>query len=148
MLHPEYVTGFCDGEASFSITLSPRKDTWEVRPSFSVSQNKNSRGILYQLREFFNCGYVRPSKRDNTYKYEVRKVGDLAQKIIPHFDKYPLRTEKQRNFKGLKKVVHLMEKGEHLNPAGLKKILGLMEEINPQSKKVYNRKTIQKLVKV
>ena len=148
MLNPQYVTGFCDGEASFSVTLSPRGDFWEVRPSFSVSQNKLSRGILYQLKEFFECGYVRPSRGDNTYKYEVCSLKDLATKVIPHFEKYPLKTQKQRNFKGLKKIVHLMERKEHLHQRGVIEILEIMEKINLASKKIYNRQEIQKLVKV
>ena len=148
MLHPEYITGFCDGEASFSVTLSPRGKLWEVRPSFSVSQNKASKGVLFQIEEFFGCGYIRPSRKDNTYKYEVRSLKDLTSKIIPHFEKYPLKTENRKNFEGLKGIVEMMRKEEHLKPSGLKEILRLMEKINPNSKKVYDRRKLQELMNV
>ncbi|OPX30025.1 MAG: hypothetical protein B1H08_02550 [Candidatus Omnitrophica bacterium 4484_171] len=148
MLHPEYITGFCDGEASFSVTLSPRKKLWEVRPSFSVSQNKTSKGVLFQVKDFFGCGYIRPSLKDNTYKYEVRSLKDLTLKIVPHFEKYPLKTEKRKNFEGLRDIVNIMHRSEHLNPKGLKEIFRLMEKINPGSKKIYDRKRLRELMNV
>jgi len=151
MLNPYYVTGFVDGEGSFSVTVSVRpKLHWgiEIRPSFSISQNRKSRSILFQIKEFFNCGYIRPSRKDNTYKYEVRSLKDLTTKIIPHFESYPLRTQKRKNFEKFKKIVLLMGENKHLQREGLKRILSLLEEINPASKKVYNRKEIERLMKV
>lgn len=148
MLDPSYVTGFCDGEASFSITVSPRNKSWEIRPSFSVSQNKASRKVLFELKIFFKCGHIRPSKKDNTYKFEIRSLSIIRKKIIPHFEQYPMHTEKQKNFEIFKAVVSLMEKGKHLEKDGLKEIFKLLEKINPNAKKVYNRKAIQRLMNV
>lgn len=148
MLMPEYVTGFCDGEASFSITVSPRKKSWEIRPSFSVSQNKVSRGVLFEMRDFFKCGYIRPSHSDNTFKYEVRSLGEIEEKIIPHFDRYKLHTEKRKNFEIFKQIVSLMKEGRHLTSDGMKEILKLLEKANPTSKKIYDRKELQKLMNV
>ena len=79
MLNPYYVSGFADGEGSFSITVSPNVKFnigWQITPSFSLSQNKNSRAILFKIKNFFGCGSIRPSRKDNTYKYEVRSIKD------------------------------------------------------------------------
>ena len=123
MLEPHYVSGFADGEGSFSITVSPRRSLhsgWEIRPSFSISQNKASRGVLFKIKAFFQCGYIRPSRKDNTFKYEVRDIKELTEKIIPHFQRYTLHTVKQKDFEIFKKVVHLIGEKKHLDPEGIK----------------------------
>jgi hypothetical protein len=148
MLSPEYISGFCDGEASFSVTVSPRGSSWEIRPSFSVSQNEASRAVLYKLRQFFGCGYIRPSKSDNTYKYEVRSLAELRGKIIPHFKKYSLHTEKQKNFEIFVTIIQLMSNGKHLTKDGLHEIVKLLEKLNPKCKKIYDRKKLQELMNV
>ncbi|HIE36254.1 MAG TPA: endonuclease [Candidatus Omnitrophica bacterium] len=147
MLNPYYVSGFADGEGSFSITISPNVKFnigWQITPSFSLSQNKNSRAILFKIKNFFGCGSIRPSRKDNTYKYEVRSIKDLKEKIIPHFEKYSLHTAKRKDFNIFKEVVRLMHNNEHLNKEGLKTIFSLLEEMNPNSKKIYDRKRLMR----
>src|SRR5690349_8682325 len=50
-----YISGFVDGEGCFCVSFQPRKRHrfgWEVRPSFSVSQNaRKSRTSSYDSRE-------------------------------------------------------------------------------------------------
>ena len=151
MLNPYYISGFVDGEGAFSVTVSPRsslKVGWEIRPSFSLSQNKTSRGVLFKMKEFFNCGHMRPSTKDNTFKYEVRSLKELQEKIIPHFDKYPLHTSKCKNFEIFKKIVQLMVEERHLDQEGIKEILKHLEKLNASSKKIYSRKKLQRLMNV
>lgn len=151
MLNPYYVTGFADGEGSFSVTVSPRKTLrtgWEIRPSFSISQNVASRGVLYQLKEFFKCGYVRPSRSDNTMKYEVRSLKELLERIIPHFEQYPLHTAKQKNFMIFKEIVQRMNREEHQVEEGLRGIVELLGRLNISCKKIYDRYKLQKLMNV
>lgn len=151
MLNPYFVSGFVDGEGSFSVTLTPRATQsvgWEVRPSFSVSQNKTSRKILFELKDFFGCGFIRPSRKDNMLKYEIRSLTEIQKKIIPHFEKYPLHTAKQRDFEIFKKVVELMLEEKHLRQEGFREILILLEKLNPRSKKIYSRKKIRELMNV
>ena len=151
MLNPHYVSGFVDGEGAFSVTVSPRSSLnvgWEIRPSFSISQNKASRSVIFKVKEFFNCGHIRPSKKDNTVKYEVRSLEELQRKIIPHFEKYSLHTSKQKNFEIFKKVVQLMSQDKHLETEGIKEIFTHLEKLNESSKKIYNRKKLQGLMNV
>lgn len=143
MLDPNYITGFVDGEGSFSISFTPRnfKDVkWEVRPSFSISQHRRNRGILFKIKEYFGCGTIRPNRKDNTYKYEVRSLEDLEKKIIPHFRKYPLQTDKKKDFEIFTSVIEIMKKGEHLTRDGLQTIITLLKELPPERKRKYNFK--------
>jgi hypothetical protein len=140
MIDPNYITGFVDGEGSFSITISPRdfKDVkWEVRPSFSISQHKRNRRILFKIKNYFGCGTIRPNREDNTYKYEVRSLQDLKNIIIPHFKKYPLQTTKRIDFEIFTKVIQIMEEGRHLTKDGLKEIIELLRKLPPERKRKY-----------
>src|SRR3989338_9140064 len=100
-LDSNYISGFVDGEGSFLVSFSPRpklKTGIEVRPSFSVSQRADRSEVLWLMKDLFSCGHIRYSRKDNTYKYEVRSLEDLIKKIIPHFNNFPLLSSKQREF--------------------------------------------------
>ena len=92
-----YISGFVDGEGCFCVSFQPSKRHrfgWEVRPSFSVSQNADRAQLLYLIQRHWECGHIRPDRSDNTLKYEVRNVHDLVGKVNPHFRKFPLLSTK------------------------------------------------------
>ena len=96
-----YITGFVDGEGCFCVSFNLRGKLSvgvEVRPSFSVSQNKKSLEVIKMIQEYFGCGGIRFDKKDQTYKYEVRSINDLVNKIIPNFERFPLKTHKKEDF--------------------------------------------------
>ena len=93
-LGPWYVTGLTEGEGCFCVSLAVRakmKVGLEARPSYSLSLNERDRDLLTELKEFFECGWIRASRGDRTFKYEVRSVRELADRIVPHFESFPLR---------------------------------------------------------
>jgi len=140
MLDPNYITGFVDGEGSFSVCISPRNFKnvkWEIRPSFSISQHKKSRSILFKIKDYFQCGTIRPNRKDNTYKYEVRSVEELDKKIIPHFKKYPLQTDKKKDFEVFTSIIQIMKEGRHLTKEGLAEIINLLKTLPPERKRKY-----------
>ena len=92
-MDPWFVTGLAEGEGCFcvSFAIRPRLTVGlEARPSFSLSSNERDRDLLGDLQTFFECGWIRESRSDRTVKYEVRTASDLADRIVPHFDAYPL----------------------------------------------------------
>ena len=50
--------------------------------------------------------------------------------IINHFDKFPLKTQKQADFILFKYVVELMMRKEHLTEEGFRKILAIKASMN------------------
>ncbi len=115
-MEPSYITGFTDGEGCFSVSFNRRdkfKTGIEVRPSFSISQNKRNLGILKEIKNYFGVGNIRFSKRDDTYKYEVRSLTDLLRVIIPFFKKFPLRTSKNDDFEAFTDICQKMSKRSH-----------------------------------
>ena len=146
----EYVSGYVDGEGCFSISFSKREKFlvgWEAKPSFSVSQNEDRAQILFLMQKMFKCGFIRRDFSDKTLKYEVRSLDDLIRHIIPHFEKYPLVSEKQNDFEFFKKVCLLMQKQLHKNKNGLRKILNLAFQMNPSGKRKYTKAEMQKTLR-
>jgi LAGLIDADG endonuclease len=86
-LDPWFVTGLAEGEGCFCVSIAIRpkmKVGLEARPSFSLSLNERDRELLGELQAFFECGWIRESRSDRTFKYEVRSAPELADRIVPH----------------------------------------------------------------
>ena len=144
-----YLTGFVDGEGCFSISFSLRKRYKfgiEVRPSFSISQHKRNKEIIFFIQKFYKCGGVRFSKKDQNYKFETRSIKDLMKIIIPHFQRYPLQTSKKEEFEKFCKICRLIYSNQHLNKSGLIEIIQLSEKVNVSGKKRYQRNDLLKIV--
>src|SRR5689334_22171770 len=136
-----YISGYADGEGCFSISISPRATLavgWEVRPSFSVSQNGDRAEVLHALLAYFGCGSIRPDRSDRTLKWETRRLDDLVGRVIPHFMRYPLLSAKQRDFERFALVCRLMADGEHRSREGLQKIVAIVREMNPGGRRRYD----------
>jgi hypothetical protein len=108
---------------------------WEVRPSFSVSQNADRAEVLSAIRAYFECGGFRPDRSDKTLKYEVRNLGSLLSKVIPHFERYPLMSSKRRDFETFATICRLLEGRRHLSRDGLREIATLAVTMNPSGKR-------------
>ena len=146
----EYISGYVDGEGCFSISFSKRDKFlvgWETKPSFSVSQNEDRAQILFLMQNVFKCGFIRRDYSDKTLKYEVRSLDDLMEKIIPHFEKFPLLSDKQKDFNYFRKVCFLMQRNSHKEKAGLKKILEHAFKMNPSGKRKYTKAEMQKALR-
>ena len=144
-----YITGFVDGEGCFAVSFSRRakfKLGIEVRPSFSISQNKRSLNVLGEIRDFFKCGSIRFSKSDQTYKYEVRSVSEIVKKIIPHFEKFPLKTSKRSDFKVFKEICALIVQNKHKNKEFLAKIIELAYQMNWSGKRKFAKSDLLRLL--
>lgn len=127
-----FLAGFVEGEGSFNVSLRRKVDykiNWQVVMSFNVSQKDPT--LLYLLQEELGCGIIKVRKIDNLYSFDSTNPKDIIQKVIPFFQKYPvISVSKQKNFSIFCKIAELMEKGEHRNLVGLRKIVELREEIN------------------
>jgi hypothetical protein len=135
-----YISGFVDGEGCFCVSFIPSKRHrfgWEIRPSFSVSQNGDRAELLYTIQKLWGCGFIRPDRSDKTLKFEVRKVRDLVEVVLPHFRAYPLVSSKQRDVERFDSICQMIHSGRHLEPEGLQRIVQLAMEMNPSGKRKY-----------
>ena len=116
-----YISGYVDGEGCFTVSIAPRAKLvagWEVRPSLSVSQNGDRAEVLHALQRYFGCGTIRPDRSDRTLKWETRRLQHLLERVVPHFELYPLLSGKQQDFEAFAAVCRLMAAGAHRSPLG------------------------------
>lgn len=63
-------------------------------------------------------------------EYSVQSYRDLANVIVPHFDKYPLLSQKKADYLLFKEVINLLNKGVQSDIEGIHKILSFKSSMN------------------
>ena len=132
-----YLAGFTDGEECFYVGVHPTSNValgLQVVPEFHVSQNGERISVLRLLVEALGCGAIKrnapASSRDKTYVFVVKRHSDLYEKVLPFFERFPLRSEKQQEFLKFAQVVEMMHRKEHLNAEGLRRISEIAFSMN------------------
>nr|BAL53026.1 homing endonuclease [uncultured Chloroflexota bacterium]BAL54763.1 homing endonuclease [uncultured Chloroflexota bacterium] len=131
-LEAQWVVGFVDGEGCFYVGINPHpemKSGFQVLPEFTVVQHKQDVQVLYALKRFFGCGVVRQNHGDRM-AYRVSRVEHLWERIIPFFEKHPLKTKKRLDFLKFRKILMMMRRDEHLTPEGIEKIRQIASQMN------------------
>ena len=132
-----WIVGFVDGEGCFSVTIQKATTAtgWQVFPEFVVTQGEKSLQALHDLKEFFECGRIfinrrNDNHREHLYRFCVRSVADLRDKVIPFFRENQLRTAKRKDFEKFVRVLELIEERKHLNSEGIMEIARIAETMN------------------
>ena len=138
-LNPWYIVGFTEGEGTFHIALygdKKMKFGIKIIPEFHINQSYLRIMTLEKIRNYFNCGYLKPNhaKRanDDTYVYVVRNRKDLLTKIIPFFKKYPLLSDKNKTFNYFAEIVNLLN--SDLDKKRVKRIIEVAYRTNENGK--------------
>ncbi|MDP1759867.1 MAG: LAGLIDADG family homing endonuclease, partial [Candidatus Woesebacteria bacterium] len=108
-----WISGFTDGEGCFTVSVIKNPTTRfgkQIFPEFVITQGGKSLKALRGIQKFFNCGSIVLNKRydnhnEDLYRFCVRSVRDLQEEIIPFFMRFPLRTEKRKDFLIFKNVI-------------------------------------------
>jgi hypothetical protein len=143
-LDPWWIVGFVDGEGCFSISIFKNvtsKSGFQVFPEFVVTQGAKSLNVLEELQRFFDCGKIYENRRadnhrENLYRYCVRSLSNIQDKIIPFFERYELQTSKRQDFLTFCEVVKLMKNRLHLTQNGLQDIRKLASTMNRRKQRV------------
>ncbi len=132
-----WIVGFTDGEGCFSVSIFKNRTTksgFQVMPEFVITQGQKSLSSLELVKNFFGCGAIYVNRRhdnhtENIYRYCVRSIKDLQEKIIPFFKENQLRTSKKEDFNLFCRAVEMVLNRQHLTAEGLKILQDLK---NPQ----------------
>ncbi len=143
-LNPWWIVGFVDGEGCFSVSIFRNNTTklgYQVFPEFVVTQGAKSLSVLEDLQAFFECGKIYENRRtdnhrENLYRYCVRSLVDIATKIVPFFEEYPLLTAKNNDFRVFCQVVGLIQKKQHLSQNGIEQIRTLAANMNRRKPRI------------
>ena len=131
-LNAQWIVGFIDGEGCFHVGINKNESMSlgvQVLPEFTVVQHEVDEQVLYALKDYFGCGVVRKN-HGNRLSYRVRGQENLQKQIVPFFEKHKLKTRKRVDFLKFRKVILLIEKGEHLEADGLEKIREIKKSMN------------------
>lgn len=131
-LEAQWVVGFVDGEGCFYVGINAQpemKTGYQVLPEFTVVQHERDVQLLYALKNFFGCGVVRQNHGDRM-AYRVRGVEHLLERVIPFFERHPLKTRKQVDFLKFRKILLRIKRNEHLTLEGIEKIRHIASEMN------------------
>ena len=131
-LNAQWIVGFVDGEGCFHVGINNNESMSlgvQVLPEFTVVQHEVDQQVLYALKAYFGCGVVRKN-HGNRLSYRVRGQKNLQEQIIPFFEKHKLKTRKRVDFLKFRRVILLIEKGEHLEADGLEKIRQIKKSMN------------------
>ena len=73
---------------------------FQVRLEFQITQHIRDEQLIKSLIKYFECGYIYIDKTSNLNRidFRVTKIADIAQNIIPFFQKYPVHGVKFKNF--------------------------------------------------
>lgn len=109
-----------------------KKDSWCIKPIFSIELHIRDLSLLEKIHKFFQVGniIIRNRNKKKSVIYSVQSVKDINNVIIPHFLKYPLLTQKIINFRLFCLIINKINNKEHLNIKGVKKIISIRASLN------------------
>ena len=139
-LDAEWVVGFVDGEGCFHVGINRQpgmKSGWQVLPEFRVVQHRRDKRILENMQSYFGCGSVVVNNGDRM-ELRIRGMKNLAR-VVRFFEKHPLRTKKQNEFRKFAKVIRLMRRGNHLRGSGLSDVARITLSMNRRRNQAASR---------
>jgi len=116
-----WFAGFVDGEGCFYAGSHEQKHKKyhkyykSMTMLFVLQQRADDLPLLERIRDTLKCGGInsgrgRTGNQMPTYRYTVGKQSDLRKIIIPLFDKFPLRSKKDRDYKCWAHIVRAFDK--------------------------------------
>jgi hypothetical protein len=135
-INPYWLSGFVDGEGTFYVGInrnSTMKFNFQVLPEFRVVQHEKDIKLLYALRTYFKAGVVRKN-HDTRQELRIRSLKHINKLIIPHFDRYPLLSQKKFDYLKFKSIIKLINQKKHLSLDGIKQIITISAKMNRKNK--------------
>jgi LAGLIDADG endonuclease len=130
--------GFRRWEGCFSCPIFRNQRTtlgWQVQPSFTVVPAASSRSVLEGLASYFGCGKVYSNTRHDNHRedlsrYQVSRLHDLRDIVVPFFWENALRTSKKDNFEKFARIIEMMDNRVHCTMEGSAEIAGISQTMN------------------
>ena len=85
---------------------------------------------MEMLISTLGCGRIELTLKQSAVYFVVVNFKDIFEKIVPLFNKCPIKGVKALDFSDFKKVVDLMHNKEHLTEEGLSKIKSIKLNMN------------------
>lgn len=142
IMNPGYISGLTQSDGSFfcSIIISSKhRFGLQFRPKFTITADLDSKYVLDDIKLFFNCGNVTINNKNHTAEFEVVKIKELHDIIIPHFLKYPVFCAKLHAFILFKEIVIALFNKEKRTREGRIELLKLALSMNTTTNRTEDR---------
>jgi len=128
-----WLAGLASGDGCFYISIrnsSTCKLGKAVVLKFQIVQHSRDIELMEILISTLGCGRMELVSKHSAVYFVVVKFQDIFEKIIPLFDKYPIKGTKALDYSDFKKVVNLMNSKAHLTEQGLSEIQSIKLNMN------------------
>lgn len=137
-LNPWYVTGFVDGEGSFTYSRSGRN----IVLYFAIKLAAQDRGVLDAIRAYFGgIGKMysvkarlpkgRGAATKAAWYFRVSQIRELEH-IVAHFDRYPLRGIKIESYRVWRKMLRLKQQFRKVDRESLELLSQKLTSLSPR----------------
>ena len=125
-----FISGFTDAEGSFMIkfTKPSLNRGWKIGLEFSIRLHVKDISVLSKIKNCFSVGTL--TSNDKMAVYSVRSLKDIMNVILPHFDQFPLITQKRADYLLFKDAALFMNDKKHLSLEGLQHIVNIRASMN------------------
>ena len=132
-LNPDIWSGLIDGEGSFSIIVTKdkiRKLGWRIELKFQMALHIKDINLLYLLQEYLHgTASINLSKVRDIANYSINSLKGW-ELLITHLDRYPLSSQKYKDYLLIKKAFYLIKEKVHLTHDGLNQIINIKAPMN------------------
>lgn len=124
-----WLSGFTDGEGCFRLKADPRTvgNHLQLCAEFCIGLRADDVETLHLIRSYLSCGRIYVDQRYYTAQqtapkstYRVSRTRELIERVIPHFDNFPLVAKKKRDFaiwrEGVLLLHSIMQKRQRSKP--------------------------------
>jgi len=132
-LKPFFITGLTDAEGTFVTIVRKNINSrhgWRVDVVFQIGMHIRDLELLKLVQTYFGGigSIVKPTQDMCTFR--VSSPEQIFQKILPHFDQFPLITQKRADYLLFKEVVIMMLRKEHRELDGIQRIVNIRASLN------------------
>lgn len=100
-----------------------------ITPLFQIGVHKKDEELLKEIREVGFKGIGSITYNKDTVFFRVQSLKEILTVIIPHFDKYPLMTQKRADYLLFREIIFKMSRKEHLE-GGIQEVVNLKASLN------------------
>jgi hypothetical protein len=89
---------------------------------------------MLKLRDFLKCGFIKYKKKQPLVSYNVTKLSDIQNIIVPFLEKNTLQGIKYKDYLDFVQIMRMMINKDHLTTQGLDKLKEIKSGMNDNRK--------------
>lgn len=98
------------------IQVRKRKNNWYSEARFVIALHKKDLALLELIQAYFGGKGSILNHGKDSYQYIIGSIEDITNKVLPHFDNYPLISKKYSDYLLFKDAVNIINSEKYLTP--------------------------------